>query len=58
MLFQVRWFDLLDFEKNLLPVQQARKGLGEGLVLIPEPSPPKEEQKVVFSFHFVKQLLL
>lgn len=31
----------------MLPVQQARKGLGEGIVLIPEPSPsePKQEQK-------------
>ena len=43
----------MDFENNLLPVQQARKGLGEGMDIIPEPDKPKQEEKV---FKFLKKL--
>lgn len=49
---QVRWFDLIDFEKNLLTVQQARKGGGEGIVLErthAEPPKPVPEQIKVSS---------
>ena len=36
----------MDFEKNLLSVQVARKGGGEGIVNLPEPPKAQPELKV------------